>query len=194
MSSGQWQELDVVSHDDADRPFAEVAGPLSSPRLTEALSPLPTSPMEGYTTEINLRAGDWLEDVAARLQRGFVVTIDYGYERSDYFAPHRRDGTLLCYYRHARTADPYRRVGEQDIAAHVDFTALIERGQRLGLEPVLFTDQPRFLPEAGQDLVAEIVARDAGRPSPERNMLHQLTHPALMGRTFKVLIQRRPDR
>ena len=175
-------------------PFAAETGPLSTPRLAEALCGLPADLMEGYTTEVNLRALEWIEEVARRLLRGLVFTVDYGYERPDYFAPHRREGTLLCTYRHTRNADPFRHVGEQDITAHVEFSSLIEHGRRLGLEPILFTDQSRFLLEAGQDLVAEIAARDAGRLSPERNMIHQLAHPSLMGRTFKVLVQRKHDR
>jgi SAM-dependent MidA family methyltransferase len=73
----------------------------------------------------------------------------------------------------------------------VEFTSLIECGRRCGLAPLQFTDQSRFLLEAGAELIAEIAARDAGRPSAERNAVHQLIHPSLMGRTFKVLLQQK---
>lgn len=163
--------------------FREELGPLSDARL-------PRLP-EGYRSEINLRALDWLTEVAGRLARGYVMTIDYGFERADYFAPHHRDGHLQCYYRHTKNANPYQRVGEQDITTHVEFTALLEHGQRLGLELVVFTDQARFLVQAGETEIAAIVARDAGRLSPERAALQQLLH-STMGRAFKVLVLRKP--
>ena len=185
VNAGQWQEIYVT------QVFAELPGPLSTPRLAEYLHDLPVNLMEGYRTEVNLRALDWLGDVAHRLARGFVLTIDYGYERSGYFAPHHRDGTLLCYHRHTKNDDPYRHIGEQDITAHVEFTSLIEHGNILGLEPVLFTDQSRYLLQLGEAEITEIVERTAGQPSKERQAIHQLIHPELMGRTFKVLLQRK---
>jgi SAM-dependent MidA family methyltransferase len=171
--------------------FEEVLGPLSSPRLAEYLRDLPIQYMEGYQTEVNLRALDWMEDVAHRLKRGFVLTIDYGYEWPEYFAPQHRDGTLLCYHRHTKSGDPYANVGEQDITAHVEFTSLIEHGKKHGLEPVLFTDQSHFLLQIGESEITEIATRTAGQLSQERAAIHQLIHPELMGRAFKVLVQRK---
>jgi len=171
--------------------FEEVLGPLSTPRLAEYLHDLPAQHMEGYRTEVNLRALDWLADVAQRLKRGWIVTIDYGYERHEYFAPHHRDGTLLCYHQHTKSANPYAHVGEQDITAHVEFTAFIEHGKKLGLEPVLFTDQSHYLLQIGEAEIAGIVERTAGQPSKERAAIHQLLHPEMMGRTFKVLVQKK---
>ena len=171
--------------------FCESFAPLSSPRLADFLAGLPVHLMEGYTTEVNLRALDWLENVSRRLKRGYVLTIDYGHERNDYFAPHHRDGTLLCYHRHTKSANPYEHIGEQDITSHVEFTSLIEYGKRLGLEPVLFTDQSHFLLQIGESEIAEIATRTAGQLSKERAAIHQLIHPELMGRTFKVLVQKK---
>jgi SAM-dependent MidA family methyltransferase len=163
--------------------FHEVLGPLSDPRLPR----LPA----GYRSELNLQALDWLADVARRLTgSAYILTIDYGFERAEYFSPHHAAGHLQCYYRHSKSADPYRQIGEQDITAHVEFTSLIEHGQRLGLEPVLFTDQAHYLLEMGEVVIADIVQRDAGKLSRERNAIHQLLH-STMGRAFKVLIQRK---
>jgi SAM-dependent MidA family methyltransferase len=171
--------------------FEEVLGTLSTPRLADFLSDLPVQHMEGYRTEVNLRALDWLSDVAKRLKCGWIVTIDYGYERPEYFAPHHRDGTLLCYHQHTRSAEPYANIGEQDITSHIEFTSFIEHGKKLGLEPVLFTDQAHYLLQLGETEIAEIVERTAGQPSKERAAIQQLLHPEMMGRTFKVLVQRK---
>jgi SAM-dependent MidA family methyltransferase len=181
----KWREIYV--NDD----FSETLGPLSSQKLAEFLADLPVELMENYKTEVNLRALEWLEDVARRLKRGFVMTIDYGYERAGFFAPHRRDGTLLCYFQHTKNANPYTRIGQQDITAHVEFTSLIETGRKFGLEPVLFTDQSHYLLQIGEKEISEIVEQTAGKWSKERAAIHQLIHPELMGRTFKVLIQKK---
>lgn len=164
--------------------FEEVLGPRSDPRL-------PRLP-EGYRSEINLRALDWLENVARHLERGYILTIDYGFKRAEYFAPHHKDGHLQCYYRHTRNTTPYQHIGEQDITTHVEFSSFIERGEQLGLETVLFTDQAHFLLQSGEAEMAEIVVRNtAGRLSRERNAIHQLLH-STMGHAFKVLVQRKP--
>jgi len=185
VKDGTWQEVYVSAN------LQEVLGPLSTPRLAEYLHDLPIQYMEGYRSEVNLRALDWLAEVARRLKRGWIVTIDYGYERNEYFAPHHRDGTLLCYHQHVKSANPYANIGEQDITTHVEFTSLMEHGKKLGLEPVLFTDQSHYLLQIGESEIAEIVERTAGQPSKERAAIHQLLHPELMGRTFKVLVQRK---
>jgi len=207
VERGEWKEVYVKEAGGAGVPafgssnttvteacatgFAETLGPLSSLRLAESLHDLPIEYMEGYQTEVNLQALDWMEGIACHLKRGFVLTIDYGYERTEYFAPHHRNGTLLCYHRHTKSANPYVHVGEQDITAHVEFTSLIEHGKRFGLEPVTFTDQAHFLLGIGESEIAEIAERTAGQLSPERAAIHQLIHPELMGRAFKVLVQRK---
>lgn len=151
--------------------FREELGPLSDPRL-------PRLP-EGYRSEFNLRALDWLQELAKRLQRGYVLTIDYGFERAEYFAPHHKDGHLQCYHRHKKSGNPYQHIGEQDITAHVEFTSLIEHGKQFGLQPLLFTTQERFLMKAGADLLAQ-----------HPKQAHQLLH-STMGHAFKVLVQQK---
>lgn len=153
--------------------FEEVLGPLSDSRL-------PRLP-EGYRSEFNLRALDWLGEIAQRLARGYVLTIDYGFERAEYFAPHHKDGHLQCYHRHTKSSNPYEYIGEQDITAHVEFTSLIEHGKTLGLEPILFTTQERYLMKVGESEITQTL---------ERNAAHQLLH-STMGRAFRVLVQRK---
>ncbi len=138
--------------------------------------------------EIAARGPMTFARVADALKRGFVVTIDYGCEAEDYYAPHRKDGTLLCYHQHQASHDPLTRVGGQDITAHVNFTALAEEGATHGLKTLGFTDQGRFLTglleQAGEPLLA--------KPGPKATaQLKALLHPELLGRTFKVLVQQR---
>ncbi len=145
---------------------------------------------DGWEFEICPRAENWIRDIASRLTRGYVITIDYGMTREEYFSKPRPKGTLRCYHKHTQTDDPLADIGEQDITADVDFTRFIAAGEAAGLETILFADQTHALLEIGREVIEGIVARDAGKFSRDRNAIHQLLHPSMMGRRFKVLIQR----
>jgi SAM-dependent MidA family methyltransferase len=156
-----------TGRDAPSRIFSEELGPRSDPRL-------PRLP-EGYRSEFNLRALDWLTDTAQRLAAGsYVLTIDYGFERAEYFSPRFKDGHLQCYHRHRRSGNPYQHIGEQDITAHVEFTSLMEHP---AFETVLFTTQERFLMKVGAEELA----------AAPRQASQLLT----MGHAFKVLVQRK---
>ncbi|HEY9880942.1 MAG TPA: class I SAM-dependent methyltransferase [Leptolyngbyaceae cyanobacterium] len=148
----------------------------------------------GYRTEVNLAALTWMKSVAAALQRGFVLTIDYGYPASRYYSRMRSQGTLQCYYQHAHHNDPYSHIGHQDITAHVDFTALERQGERCGLTTVGATQQAMFLMSLGlgdrlQALSETPEGPDALRTIIQRrDVLHQLINPMGLG-NFGVLVQ-----
>ncbi|HTJ14243.1 MAG TPA: SAM-dependent methyltransferase [Dinghuibacter sp.] len=137
---------------------------------------------EGYRTEINLEAKSWLNDVAGALKRGWLMTIDYGYTATEYFSPGRIRGTLMCYHRHTVSEDPYQKVGEQDITAHVNFTDIHRWGRRLGLETEGLLPQPCFLLGLG---MGEYLDRGSVPPRVKHALLLG------MGARFKVLIQKK---
>ncbi len=126
------------------------------------------------------------------MKRGFVLTIDYGYLAEELYAPHRREGTLLCYYRHRTSEDPYERLGEQDITSHVNFTGLIRKGEEVGLRLTGLVPQYQFLIGLGilqemESLVEELSEIEGLRL---RLSLKHLIEPETgMGEVFKVLIQ-----
>jgi len=150
---------------------------------------------DGYRTEVNLAALDWMSTIALKLDRGFVLTIDYGYPATRYYNPMRAQGTLQCYYQHSHHNDPYIYVGEQDITAHVDFTALQLQGEQSGLQTVGFTQQGLFLMSLGLgDRLTQITqtettsAQNLQNRLQRRDALHQLMNPMGLG-GFGVLIQ-----
>jgi SAM-dependent MidA family methyltransferase len=171
--------------------FQEVLGPPSSEALRLKVAGLGFRPKEPTQIEVNLLAPQWIETIAGRLARGFILTIDYGHLAHDLYSERRPRGTLLCYHRHRVNEEPYQRVGEQDMTAHVNFTDLIQAGERSGLKTVGFTDQLNFL--LGLGIVQEmekIAARSqTSDQDPEFLALKQLIHPQGMGKIFKVLIQ-----
>jgi len=165
----------------------------STPELEEYLRRLGITLFEGQRAEINLAARSWLKAVARAVTRGFVMTIDYGYHAAELYAPFRKNGTLLCYYRHTIEGNPYIRLGLQDITSHVDFTTLINDGEESGLRKVWFGEQYRFLMGAG--MLEELMALEARAMSDEQRLKHRLALKKLMlpdggmGDTFQVLIQ-----
>lgn len=185
----RWEEILLTL---VDGEFSEVTGPLSDPELDTYLSKLEGPFDSGYRTEVNLDAIHWIKNVGENLKKGFLITIDYGYPKADYYSPQRSDGTLLCYYRHSTTDNPYTRVGEQDITSHVDFSSLSEAGKKAGLELTGFCEQFHFLMGLGvfDELNSMDETEDFNPEAYRENMaIKRLLMPEAMGGTFKVLIQ-----
>jgi SAM-dependent MidA family methyltransferase len=146
---------------------------------------------ENYRTEVNLAALNWLQTVANKLEKGYLLTIDYGYSANKYYHPQRSQGTLQCYYQHRRHNNPYINLGYQDITSHVDFTALERKGKLLGLEKIEFIQQGIFLMALGLgDRLNELSSGkfDFLKIMQRRDALHQLIDPTGLG-GFGVLLQ-----
>jgi len=182
MSGEQPQELFV---DYRDGKFVEVLKPLSTPQLAAYLRRLKLTLPEGYRTEFNLLALEWMSQVAQALARGIVLTIDYGHTAQDLYGPDRSRGTFLCYCHQMASDNPFERIGLQDMTAHVDFSSLATVGQDAGLSVTGFTNQMSFLMGLGiEDMIARLEPE-----SPEFRAAIHLLKPDGMGRTFKILVQ-----
>ncbi len=147
---------------------------------------------EGQRVEVNLQAVQWMERVLAHLEGGVVMTIDYGDIAEELAAPHRMAGTLMCYYRHTATDNPLERPGEQDITAHINFSALQELGANARLRHQSLQTQKQFLIENGllDKLQETIHIRDPFHPAVKRNrFIRQILISDQMSELFKVLIQ-----
>lgn len=165
--------------------FVECLMPLSSDVLVQHLRGIRADWPEGYRTEINLRASDWMRHVVQHLDRGFVLTIDYGHTSQDLYRSDRKHGTFLCYFRQSINEEPLLRVGHQDMTAHVDFSSLAATGEGLKLKTTGFTNQMSFLMGLGVEQMLAELEQD----SPEFKAAIHLLRPNGMGTTFKVLIQ-----
>lgn len=171
--------------------FQEILKDPSTPELEAYFQRLEITLAEGQGAEVNLEARRWLQGVATGLERGFVVTIDYGYPAQELFSPLRKTGTFLCYRGHRVHADPYSNPGLQDMTAHVDFTSLIEWGEEYGLQLTGLVPQYRFLLALG--ILDEVARMGEGKEEwegmAERLTVKNLILPGGMGETFKVLVQ-----
>jgi len=200
--SGQLQEIYVTATQGENDTvqFDEVSGALSTPQLADYFERIgiafdSKSYPDRYRSEVNLAALDWLQAVADRLKRGYVLTIDYGYTSTRYYSPTRPQGTLQCYYQHTHHSNPYIHVGRQDITAHVDFTALEQQGEQYGLKTIGFTQQSLFLMALGwSDRMVALSqsaassAQDIQAALRQREALHLLINPMGLG-NFGVLVQ-----
>jgi SAM-dependent MidA family methyltransferase len=171
--------------------FKDVYGPLSTSEIGDYFKKAGITLAEGQKAEVNLDALRWVQTVSSMLERGFVITIDYGLPARELYAPERRDGTLLCHFRHTVNDDPFENIGQQDITTHVDFTALAAEGRAVGLELTGFTTQKNFL--LGLGILEELSAHGAQVRDFDKirwnQAVKELIMPGGMGDTFKVLVQ-----
>jgi len=162
----------------AERPAAGEL--LAAARALEV--PLP------YESEIGLVARAWMKLLAARLERGALLVIDYGFPRREYYHPQRSMGTLMCHYRHRAHGDPFFHPGLQDITAHVDFSALARAAVEGGLEVLGYASQAQFLVNCGiTELLEQENPDDPKRYLPAASAAQKLLLPSEMGELFKVL-------
>jgi len=183
--SGKWLEQHVDVKDDV---LGWIDLPIDDAELTQAIHALSVPAVEGYTTEINFPARRWIAEVGRALHRGYVLTIDYGYPASLYYADFRVHGTLTAFVKHHSIDDVLAEPGMRDITAHVDFTALAQAGEKAGLATLGFLDQQRFLMGVAQDELS-----GAGGPKVKiqesLGAWNTLTHPEHLGANFFALLQ-----
>lgn len=174
--------------------FVDVVAPVSTCAINEYFAAQGIALHEGQYAEAGLEACDWITEVGRRIERGFVLTIDYGHRAGELFDERHMRGTLLAYKAHRVNKDFYASPGEQDLTAHVNFTALETWGQRSGLETEEFTSQTAFLLALGQPNEFEDLY-DPGQAEVEqvraRLQLKTLIHPEGMGERFHVMLQRK---
>jgi SAM-dependent MidA family methyltransferase len=145
------------------------------------------------TGAFNQPALDWIDDVAANLQRGYVIAIDYGRLGEEF------QGSVQVRAQHRNLGSPFEQIGRADITMQVDWSSIIERAQTSGLRVAGITDQHHFLtgiistwPDVLQArfsnstaLSSRVQVADPDHRS--KRALHTLLHPEMLGRAFQVL-------
>jgi SAM-dependent MidA family methyltransferase len=182
-------ELKEVYVDHDGEAFTEKTGPLSTDAIARYFHHAAITLDAGYTTEINLRIREWLSDVDAVLERGFIFTIDYGYPAEEYYSEDRNRGTLMCYYHHQFHENPYAHIGEQDITAHVNFSSLKHWGEEKGIRTAGFCSQGTFLLALGIDEEIARLAETSKDYYFELGRVKKLFLPQGLGESHKVMIQ-----
>ncbi|MCQ6558284.1 class I SAM-dependent methyltransferase [Paenibacillus mendelii] len=190
---GQLYELGVaLQHSDTtetpDFQYAYMA--LSDPEIERSLAADGIALLEGQETEVNLEAERWLAYAGGLVTRGSLMLIDYGHEARELTAPHRMRGSLLCYNGHRAHDNPFLQPGEQDITAHINFTACRRAAEASGWNVAYYNTQKQFLVDQG--ILGDLMAHDGSDPFSEaakRNRsIRQLLLSDGMSETFKVMI------
>lgn len=180
-----------VTLEDGD--LAETTDKPSVPELEKYFSGIDMDFREDQEFEVNLRAEKILKEIDRVLQKGFVITIDYGYLNSELFNSERMKGTYKCIHKHSINETPYINIGEQDITAHVDFSNLIRAGVSFNINKVKYTTQGQFLIDWGiLDLISSDLEESGKLKDSSAKEIHAIKNlflPELMGDKFKVLIQ-----
>ena len=190
MREGGLREVRVALGPDGA--LTTMEAPPSSPELQAHLERAGARLEPGWFAEVNLAATRWIRQVAALLERGFLLLLDYGCEAADLYSARRAGGTLTAFRRHAseaRAAGPawLRDPGERDITSHVDLTSVRRAAEAAGLDTLGIVDQSYFLlalaAQAGN-------TAPAGDPPPLRRRLalKTLVLPGGMGSTHKAIV------
>jgi SAM-dependent MidA family methyltransferase len=194
VQGGKVKEIFV---DFQDGQFVEVIGDVGEGEVSARIDPFLNMLPESYRGEVNLRLGYWSDSVSATLERGYVITIDYGYDRPELYKPTRIEGSLRCYYQHTLGQDPLRRIGKQDITAHVDFTAVDHTLMVNGFGRVGKPSQQEFLSNLGIESFSREISDLAvdgqiSRTESEEDLagIGSLINPEGLGR-FRVAVHSR---
>jgi SAM-dependent MidA family methyltransferase len=135
----------------------------------------------GDNSASNQDALDWIDAVAASLQRGYVIAIDYGFLDEDF------ERNVQVRAQHRNLNSPFEQIGYADITTSVHWASIAERAQANGLRVAGFTDQHHFLTgiisQFGSDC-SQSVLPDSRKAKRE---LQTLLHPEMLGRAFQVL-------
>jgi SAM-dependent MidA family methyltransferase len=189
MDGGALKEIFVVERDGA---LAETLAPLSTCAIAEYFAAQGVQLREGQQAEAGLEACDWITEVGRRLERGFVLTADYGHAAAELYNELHMRGTLLAYEKHRESEEFYVAPGEQDLTAHVNFTALASWGERSGLRAAGLVSQMEFLLALGQGSELEDLYEPGATETERlraRLLFKNLIFPEGMGERFRVLIQ-----
>jgi len=166
---------------------------ISPTDLPSAICHLPSALLsilpDNYTIETSPVAENWWRDAAGILAHGKLLAIDYGFNSDEQFSPARLNGTLRAYHRHHVSDDLLANVGEQDLTAHVNFSAIQKVGEEAGLKTENYCTQPQFLTRILQKAVTE--KPFASLDAKQIRQFQTLTHPEHLGRAFRVLVQSR---
>ena len=185
-SGSLWEEECVVLDEQG---LQLVTRPIPDPSLRAVAAKLPTGLPPGFRVEWNPGLSPWLATLHAKLQRGIVLTVDYGQAGEDRYAPHRADGTVMAYQDHQRYNDPLPEPGLRDITAQIDFTTLASEARSIGFGLLGYSDQHHFLVGTAEPWLRSLgdltAASDAARG--DLRSLQTLLNPGTMGRQFKAI-------
>lgn len=178
-------------------------GPLSSGEVARYFTVVGVAPAAGAVADIGLDAVTWVREAARAISAGYLLLVDYGHEARHLFDQSHRNGTLRAYHRHlvdppwpsghAEAPGWLERPGEQDLTAHVDFTAVRRAAEVEGLAWLGSVPQGRWLLELGLGELLERASGTSVAQVRERLRLRSLVLPGGPGSSHHALVMARGD-
>jgi SAM-dependent MidA family methyltransferase len=165
----------------------------ASVEALEFLDRYAVHPEAGERIEAPLTAQRYMKAIAESVGQGFLLAIDYGYTREEQLAGRHR-GTVSAYRKHSVSANVFEAPGEQDVTAHVNFTALAAEAERGGMQAEKLVTQSQFLMGIGEGNQFADAFEECRLPQERAKVALQLKHlvtPAGMGESFHVLVASR---
>lgn len=186
---GQVEE-NFVSLDEENLGFIEHWRPLQNEDVRTYIEDEKIHLREGQVIEVNLDSTRWIKRIATSIETGRLIVIDYGDVAEELYAEHRMLGTLMCYRKHQAADNPYCYVGEQDITAHVNFTACIRAAEQVGFTDIRLQTQRQFLVDQGilHKLQNTLGADPFSKEAKRNRAIRQLLISDSMSELFKVFI------
>ena len=172
--NGVWHERGVALSPDGGQ-FAWADQP------TALRPPAEVQGDHDYLTEIHPQSEAFVRTLAQRLDCGMVLLLDYGFPEAEYYHPQRHMGTVMCHQAHQSDPNPLVHVGQKDITAHVNFTAMALAAQDAGMEVLGYTNQAHFLINCG------LIDLMQAASLPVRSAAQRLILEHEMGELFKVI-------
>lgn len=145
----------------------------------------------GQRIEVPIAMNAWIKDIASWINKGLIVTIDYGYTKEEWTMPERMDGSLRGYYQHKLISNPLLYPGDMDLTTHIHIDAVIEIGEKYNLNQVLVQGQDRFLLSAGilNYLQDNFDPNPFSEKSKQNRAIRSLITDGSMSKGFKVILQ-----
>ena len=161
--------------------------PIIDPELRQLATQLKIE-NDDYLSEININNLAFIRTLAARLTRGAILLLDYGFPQAEYYHAERDMGTLIGHYRHHTIDDPFYLPGLMDLTCHVDFSAVAQSGIDAGLDLIGYTTQAQFLINCGiTEVMQRLDPNEVKTWAPQASAVQKLMSPEEMGELFKVI-------
>ena len=141
---------------------------------------------EGYRGVLNSNLSQYFEALNKTLDKGFFITFDYGYEEQDYYSRDRSGKHIQTYFKHVDGLRILDNVGEQDITSHVNFTSVVDSGEKHGFESVILKSQSDWL----KDMRFYDILRNLDFSMHETQLINSLIDPDGLGK-FIISIQQK---
>jgi len=180
----RWRELHV--EEDGAEAFRFIEGDFSCAELAEEAGHLPHDLEPGHTLEINLAMLAWIRELAHAAFHGTIFIADYGLDAEEFFVDSRAGGTLRRYKNHRMDGDVLEDLGACDLTTHINFTRLIDEAMRHGLKQREYDLQGRVLGRMAMPWLKIFETKPVNIPM--MRQFQSLTHPAIMGRSFRCLL------